>query len=65
MYDPTSPEKDFDYWYIQFEMEVLSKFLIGEKVIGLGCGKRVITEKLAQTCLKLIIVEAAEVNINL
>ena len=63
IYDPTSQQKDFDYWYIQFDMEVLSKFLIGEKVIELGCGKGVLTERLAQTCQKLIIVEGAEANI--
>jgi SAM-dependent methyltransferase len=64
IYDPTSPQKDFDYWYIQFDMDVLSKFLIGEKVIELGCGKGGATEKLAQTCQKLIVVEAAGANIT-
>ncbi len=63
IYDPTSPEKDFDYWYIQFNMDVLDKFLIGEKVIELGCGKGDVTEKLAQMCQKLLVVEAAEANI--
>lgn len=64
IYDPTSPQKDFDYWYIQFDMDVLSKFLIGEKVIELGCAKGVSTEKLAQWCKKLIVVEGAEANIT-
>jgi SAM-dependent methyltransferase len=63
-YDPTSPQKDFDYWYIQFDLDVLSNFLIGEKVIELGCGKGVLTEKLVQICQKLIIVEASEANIT-
>jgi ubiquinone/menaquinone biosynthesis C-methylase UbiE len=62
-YDPTSPEKDFDYWYSQFNFDVLSGSLIGEKVIELGCGKGDETEKLAQRCQKLIVVEAAEANI--
>lgn len=64
VYDPTSPEKDFDYWYIQFDMDVLNKFLIGEKVVELGCGRGVVTEKLAQKCQKLIVVEAAEPNVT-
>ena len=64
IYDATSPQKDFDYWLIQFDMDVLSKFLIGEKVIELGCGKGLSTEKLAQWCQKLIVVEAAEANIT-
>jgi len=62
-YDPTSPEKDFDYWFTQFDIDVLGLFLIGEKVIELGCGKGNVTEKLAQRCQKLIVVEAAEANI--
>jgi len=62
-YGPTSPQKDFDYWYSQFDVDVLGRFLIGEKVIELGCGKGDITEKLAQRCQKLIVVEAAEANI--
>lgn len=64
LYDPTSPQKDFDYWYVQFDLDVLSNFLIGEKVIELGCRKGVLTEKLVQICQKLIIVEAAEANIT-
>jgi SAM-dependent methyltransferase len=64
IYDPTSPQKDFDYWLIQFDMEALNKFLIGEKVVELGCGKGVLTEKLAQRSQKLIVVEAAKANIT-
>jgi SAM-dependent methyltransferase len=63
LYDPTSPEEYFDYWYTQFDIDVLDRFLIGEKVIELGCGKGDVTEKLAQRCQKLIVVEAAEANI--
>lgn len=62
-YDPKSPEKDFEYWFTQFDIDVLGLFLIGEKVIELGCGKGNVTEKLAQRCQKLIVVEAAEANI--
>ena len=62
-YDPKSPEKNFDYWSTQFDIDVLGLFLIGEQVIELGCGKGDVTEKLAQRCQKLIVVEAAEANI--
>jgi trans-aconitate methyltransferase len=62
-YDQKSPEKDLDYWFTQFDIDVLGLFLIGEKVIELGCGKGDVTEKLAQRCQKLIVVEAAEANI--
>jgi len=65
MYDPTSPQKDFDYWLIQFETDVISKFLIGEKVIELGCARGNVTEKLAQRCQKLIVVEGAELNCSI
>lgn len=63
-YDPTSPEKDFDYWLLQFDFETLSKYLIGEKVIELGCGRGILTEKLVKVCRELIIVEGSEINIK-
>jgi len=63
-YDPSSPEKDFDYWLIQFDFETLSKFLIGKKVIELGCGRGVLTEKLVKICEEIIVVEGSEKNIN-
>ena len=62
-YDPKFPEKDFDDWFTQFNIDVLGLFLIGAKVIELGCGKGDVTEELAQRCQKLIVVEAAEANI--
>ncbi|MGA7076679.1 MAG: hypothetical protein WBZ42_09095, partial [Halobacteriota archaeon] len=43
-YDPASPKKDFEYWYTQFDMNVLEQFLIGKKVIELGCYKGAATE---------------------
>jgi len=63
-YDPSSPEKDFDYWLINFDFEALSKFIIGEKVIELGCGKGVLTEKLAKVCKEVTAVEGSMENIN-
>jgi hypothetical protein len=30
-YDPTSPKKDFDYWLLTFDFEILTKFLNGKK----------------------------------
>jgi SAM-dependent methyltransferase len=61
-YDQKSPEKDLEYWFTQFDIDVLGLFLIGEKVIELGCGKGNVTEKLGR-CQKLVVVEAAEANI--
>jgi 2-polyprenyl-3-methyl-5-hydroxy-6-metoxy-1,4-benzoquinol methylase len=63
-YDPSSPEKDFDYWLIQFDFETLSKFLVGKKVIELGCGRGILTEKLTKICDEIIVVEGSEKNIN-
>jgi len=63
-YDPSTPEKDFDYWLIQFDFEALSKFLIGNSVIELGCGRGVQTEKLACICKKLEVVEGSIKNIE-
>lgn len=63
-YDPTTPAKDFDYWLIQYDFDSLSKFLIGDKVLELGCGKGVLTEKLSGVCRELIIIEGSKKNIN-
>jgi 2-polyprenyl-3-methyl-5-hydroxy-6-metoxy-1,4-benzoquinol methylase len=63
-YDPTSPEKDFDYWLITFDFEMLNKFLRGKKVIELGCGRGFLTQKLASSCETVIVVEGSEKNIN-
>ena len=38
-YDLTSPERDSDYWLLNFGFEVLIKFLNSEKVIELGCSR--------------------------
>ncbi|AIJ04930.1 hypothetical protein JH146_0079 [Methanocaldococcus bathoardescens] len=63
-YDPISPEKDFDYWLLQFDFEVLSKYLIGRKVIELGCGRGILTEKLVNVCQELLVVDGSEINIK-
>src|SRR5665647_2299209 len=63
-YDPTSPEKDFDFWLLTFDFEILTKFLKGKKVIELGCGRGFITQKLAGICETVIVVEGSEKNIS-
>jgi 2-polyprenyl-3-methyl-5-hydroxy-6-metoxy-1,4-benzoquinol methylase len=64
MYDPTAPERDFDYWLIGFDFEAVSNFIIGEKVIELGCARGVVTEKLAHVCKQLVVVEGSKRNID-
>jgi hypothetical protein len=56
-YDPTSPEKDFDFWLLNFDFEVLTKFLKGKKVIELGCSRGYLTQKLASICKTVSVVE--------
>jgi cyclopropane fatty-acyl-phospholipid synthase-like methyltransferase len=63
-YDPTSPEKDFDYWLLTFDFEILKKFLVGSKVLELGCSRGFLTEKLASVCQTVIVVEGSEKNIS-
>lgn len=63
-YDPTDPKKDFDYWLITYDFNSLSSFLLGDKVIELGCGRGVLTEKLSDVCKELIVVEGSENNIK-
>jgi 2-polyprenyl-3-methyl-5-hydroxy-6-metoxy-1,4-benzoquinol methylase len=63
-YDPSNPENDFDYWIIQYDFHALNKWIIGDKVIELGCGKGVLTKKLARKCKELKVVEGSLENIN-
>jgi 2-polyprenyl-3-methyl-5-hydroxy-6-metoxy-1,4-benzoquinol methylase len=63
-YDPTSPEKDFDFWLLNFDFEVLTKFLKGKKVIELGCSRGYLTQKLANICETVSVVEGSEKNIS-
>ncbi len=63
-YDPSNPNYDFDYWLIQYDFNSLNKFLIGDKIIELGCGRGVLTEKLAEVCKELIVVDGSKENIN-
>lgn len=63
-YDPTSPEKDFDYWLLTFDFEILIKFLKGKKVIELGCDRGFLTQKLASICETVLVAEGSERNIS-
>jgi len=64
-YDPSTPQKDFDYWLLKFDFEILKRYLIGETVIELGCGKGIITLELAKIVKnKLIVVDGSKENIN-
>jgi 2-polyprenyl-3-methyl-5-hydroxy-6-metoxy-1,4-benzoquinol methylase len=63
-YNPTSPEKDFDYWLLNFDFEVLIKFLKGKRVIELGCSRGLLTQKLASVSETVLVVEGSEKNLN-
>jgi SAM-dependent methyltransferase len=62
-YDPSSPVRDFDWWLLHYDFEELTKFLVGRKVLELGCGRGVITKLLAQVSDELIVVEGSSRNI--
>ena len=63
-YAPNSRQEDFDWWLIQFDFETLNKFLKGERVIELGCGRGILTEKLARACREVVTVEGSQQNIR-
>ena len=64
-YDPSTPQKDFDYWLLKFDFKVLEEYLIGDTVIELGCGRGIITLELAKIVKnKLIVIEGSKENIN-
>jgi len=44
---------DFDYWLIQYDFNSLKNQLLGDKVIELGYGRGILTEKLSNVCKEL------------
>jgi len=64
IYNPSSEKTDFDFWYSYFDLETVKKFIVGEKIIELGCGKGIITLELAKIAKKVIVIEGSKNNIN-
>jgi trans-aconitate methyltransferase len=62
-YDPSSPEKDFDYWFIRLNMESMESHLIGRSVCELGCSTGLSTRLLSSLAKELTVVEGSRDNI--
>lgn len=64
-YDPSSPELEFDYWFVRLGFETLAKFLRGGgAVLELGCSTGLMTSLLAAVADRLIVVEGSWANIE-
>ncbi len=63
-YDPSSPEKDFDYWFIRLNMEAMESHLTGRSVCELGCSTGLSTRLLASLVKELTVVEGSQDNIT-
>jgi SAM-dependent methyltransferase len=65
IYDPTSPEKDFDYYLIKFRYDIFSGFVKGDRVLELGSATGFSTFLLSQFVNEIVSVELFKKNIDL
>ncbi|MEW5875110.1 MAG: methyltransferase domain-containing protein [Candidatus Zixiibacteriota bacterium] len=64
-YAPESPENDFDYWLVRFNMEVSQDLILGTNVLELGCFAGFSTSLLLARSQKLTVVDLSQENIDL
>ena len=65
IYDPSSPEKDFDYYLVQYRYNVLlPKYKKGNVAVELGCGTGFSLKLLSKFYDKIIVVENNEEHIE-
>ena len=62
-YDPSSPEKDFDYWFIRLNLESMEQHLAGDRACELGCSTGLSTKLLSSLVKELTVVEGSKDNI--
>jgi len=65
VYDPSSPEKDFDYYLVKYRYEILlPKFKAGSIAIELGCGTGFHLHTLSKLYDKILVVEKMQEHIE-
>lgn len=64
-YAPESPENDFDYWLVRFNMEVAGDLIIGTNVLELGCFAGFSTSLLLERAQRLTVVDLSQENVDL
>lgn len=62
-YDPSSPKKDFDYWFVRLGFEAIRKLLRGLAVLELGCSTGLMTSLLSQVAKRLVVVDGSASNL--
>jgi SAM-dependent methyltransferase len=63
-YDPSSPAKDFDYWFVRFGFETIAKFLADGVTLELGCSTGLMTRLLTEVVAGLVVVDGSAANIQ-
>lgn len=63
-YDPSNPEEEFDYHLKRLQVEVVRPWLVGERVLELGCATGELTSLLAPLTREYHVVEGSERNIE-
>lgn len=63
VYDPSSPQKDFDYWFVRLGFETLRAFLKGPTALELGCSTGLMTSLLSPLVQRLVVVDGSAANL--
>ena len=62
---PDDPAHDFDYWFVRLNMEIVSHFIRGRRILELGCFAGLSTLLLLDHCDDLTVVDLSDENIAL
>lgn len=64
VYDPSNPDEEFDYFTKRLHREVLAPWLVGERVLEMGCATGELTSLMASLADTYHVVEGSKHNIE-
>lgn len=63
-YDPSNPEEEFDYFTKRLHREVIAPWLLGDRVLEMGCATGELTSLMSPLAREYDVVEGSERNIE-
>jgi trans-aconitate methyltransferase len=64
-YDPSNPNEQFDFWLKRLQADTVKRWLIGGRVLELGCATGELSSLLAPSCDEYHIVEGSPLNVEI
>jgi|SRR5581483_204657 len=64
-YDPSNPSEEFDYWLKRLQATVARQWLLGDRVLELGCATGELSALLSPMAAEYHIVEGSPANIDM